>query len=350
MAQSGRNAIIHISDDDSTYLRIGNINQAGENINSETEDRNIIGVQFQSRAAMMLDRTISMGGFYDPANTAQMLVRDSLLSKTKVYTKYYPLGSDGRKQLMVVDSMSIGASVGGLTTVSFELSGAGAVSDLAGAAPSLSATETIPYSGRQALIKASGTATAMTDEATTDVGGTYTDYQITNTAKRIISPYGTVVVEVDSVAADTADYTVNRLTGTVTFGVALAGTEVVTVTADYLPLTTIADASEWSLDISNNSEDASVLGDTWMKRDNTLGDVSGNLSRFHVDNTFLSKLTAQSVVLLEFYVQDSSTPEARAWAYLTGIATDPQATSLITESMDWVGTIDLEGRSIAFLT
>lgn len=350
MAQSGRNAIIHLSTDDTTYLRIGNINQASEGITSETEDRNIIGVQFQSRTAMMLDRTMSMGGFYDPANAAQIALRDALLNKTKLYTKYYPLGADGRKQLMVVDSFSISASVGGLTAMSADLSGAGAVSDLASTAPVLSATETQPYSGRQALIKASGTATTMTDEPMTNVASANTNYQITEASKRIIAPYGAVVVEVNTVAASSALYTVNRLTGTVTFLTPLTGSETVTITADYLPMSTIADASEWSLDISNNSEDASVLGDTWMKRDNTLGDVSGSLSRFHVDNTFITKLTAQAVIVLEFYVQSSSIPEARAWALLTGVNTDPQATSLITEGMDFVGTIDKEGRSIAFLT
>lgn len=349
MAQSGRNAIIHVSDDDATYLRIGNISQCGENVSSETEDRNIIGVEFQARSALMLDRTLSMSGYYDPANVAQILVRDSLISKTSLYTKYYPLGTDGRKQLMVVDSFGIAASVGGLTTMSADFSGAGAVSDLAGAAPALSATETQPYSGRQALIKASGTGVGMTAEATTD-GGSHTDYQITDAAKRIISPYASVTVLKDAVAESAANYTINRLTGTVTFLSALVGTEAITVTSTYLPMTTIADASEWSLDISNNSEDASVLGDTWMKRENTLGDVSGSLNRFHVDNAFITKVVAQAVIMLEFYVQSSSIPEARAWAILTGVATDPQATSLITEGMDWVGTIDTEGRSLAFLT
>ncbi len=349
MAQSGRNTIVHVSDDDSTYLRVGNISQAGENIPSSTEDRNVIGVQFQSRTPTMLDRTMSLSGFYDPANAAQILMRDAVLEKTKLYTKYYPLGSDGRKQLMVVDSLSIGVSTAGLTTVSFEFSGAGALSNLAGAAPSLAATETQPYSGRSALIKASGTGVSMTDEAMTDLGA-HTAYQITDAAKRIISPYASVVVEVDTVAAAASSYTINRLTGTITFLSALAGTETVTITSTYLPLSTIADAKSWDLSVSNNSEDASVLGDTWTKREPTLGDVSGSFARFHVDDAFITKVIAQELLLFEFYVQSSSTPEARAWGYLNSAGIDPQATSLIEESLDWSGSIDTEGRSIAFLT
>lgn len=350
MASSGRNAVFHVSTDDTTFLRIGNISKVDEQLPSATEDRNVIGVQFQSRAALMLDRSLDIGGFYDPNNAGQLALRDALLDKAKLYTKLYASGADGRKQTMVVDSFSIDASVGGLTTMSAKLSGAGEVTSLPGAAPALSATETQPFSGRSALIKASGTGVGMTDEATTDVGGTHTDYQITAAAKRIISPFAAVVVEADTVALAENLYTVNRLTGTITFAVARGSSEAITVTSTYLPMTTIGEASEWSLEISNNSEDASVLGDTWAKRENTLGDVSGSFSKFHVDNTFITKLTDQSVVLVEFYVQSASIPEARAWALLSSISINVEATSLMAESTDWQGTIDTEGRSVAFLT
>lgn len=347
MAQSGRLAVLHVSDDDINFLRVGNLNQAAESIQSQTEDRNIIGTEFQSRAALMLDRTVSCSGYYDPLNAGQMMIRDALIGKDELYTRAWPLGEDGRKQLCVVSSFGIGVSTGSLTTFSAELAGAGPVTNLAGAAVALPATETLPYSGRSALLKATGTPTAMTTEATT-ANATWDVYTITDAAKRVIAPYASVSVFVDATPV-TSGWTVNRLLGTITFAVALTSSEVVTVTTDYLPRVTMAECPEYDLTINNNAEDSSVLGNTWMTRENTLGDVSGSFQRFHVNNNFVDRVIAQNVLLLEGFIQSDTTPEFRAWVYLTSTGVDPQATSLIREAVDFQGTIDREGRSIAFV-
>src|SRR5690606_14139279 len=89
--------------------------------------------------------------------------------------------------------------------------------------------------GYNVALKTSSTSTAMTDDATTQIGSTKS-YQITNTAKRVIDPDVAVVVEdggtpVDADDIESIDYT----GGTVTFvgGYTVSGS--VTMTANYLP-------------------------------------------------------------------------------------------------------------------
>jgi hypothetical protein len=68
--------------------------------------------------------------------------------------------------------------------------------------------------GKKALVKISGTATAMTAEATTTTDDQ--NYQITDTAKRILPLDATIVVD-DNGTPTVESYTLNRLNGTVTF-------------------------------------------------------------------------------------------------------------------------------------
>lgn len=102
-----------------------------------------------------------------------------------------------------------------------------------------------PTAGFLAVVKTAGTSTATTAEPTTD-GGAHTAYQITNTAKRVLDPAVAVVVYKDAVEQASSLYTLDYLTGTVTFATPLAAEAVVTITANYLPLLTVATARDVS--------------------------------------------------------------------------------------------------------
>lgn len=102
--------------------------------------------------------------------------------------------------------------------------------------------------GRKALVKVSGAGVAFLDEATTKVTAN-TVYQITDAAKRVWDRSATITVEVDAdgagaggfVVAAASTYTVNRLTGTITFNADQGVDAIVRVDGTYLPLSTAAE-------------------------------------------------------------------------------------------------------------
>jgi hypothetical protein len=69
--------------------------------------------------------------------------------------------------------------------------------------------------GKKGLVKVSGSPLTLTSEATTDAGD-HLNYQITNTAKRVLDPTAAVTVKENGVTT-TQPYTINRLNGKVTF-------------------------------------------------------------------------------------------------------------------------------------
>jgi hypothetical protein len=110
--------------------------------------------------------------------------------------------------------------------------------------------------GYAVSVKLTGTSTAMTDAATTALSATR--YQVTDSTKRVLDPAVAVTVEVDGAPATATDYTLDYLFGIVTFGVDPDG--VVTVTANYLPLLTVALARSVSVSMSRVELDDSQLG------------------------------------------------------------------------------------------
>jgi hypothetical protein len=99
--------------------------------------------------------------------------------------------------------------------------------------------------GYNALVRQSGTATAMTAEACTLVSGK--TYQITNSIKRMISYLDTLTV-LDNAVDHTANVlSIDYLNGTVTFTAAYTVTGPVTLTGKYLPSAVIAKARSFTL-------------------------------------------------------------------------------------------------------
>lgn len=100
--------------------------------------------------------------------------------------------------------------------------------------------------GYQAVLKKSGTSTAMTTEATTQIGATKS-YQITAPARRVID-YNTALTVFDNGVDQTAElFSVDYLFGLVTFKPGYTVTGPVTVTGNYLPLGDIARARSFNL-------------------------------------------------------------------------------------------------------
>lgn len=112
--------------------------------------------------------------------------------------------------------------------------------------------------GYNAAFYGTGTSTAMTDEACSEISGTV--FQVTDTAKRILDHDVAVVVKANAVT-QSGNYTINYNTGTVTFTDGTHTGETITITANYLPRHLVAKLRTGTVSLSWDSEDTTALAD-----------------------------------------------------------------------------------------
>lgn len=197
--------------------------------------------------------------------------------------------------------------------------------------------------GKRGQVLAVGSPLAFTDEATTATGNI--SYQITDATKRIWARFATITVE-DAGVPTVEDYTVNRLTGTVTFGSAVA--RVITVTGQYLPTTTIGCATSYDFSISADNQDSTCFANEWIDRTQGLKDFSASIGKFYdVNNYFWARLTADDDLLLEFYTEHTADPDLRAWVKIASDDFSNAVDGLSEESIDFEGTLDADRRVVS---
>lgn len=159
--------------------------------------------------------------------------------------------------------------------------------------------------GYKALVKAESSQIAFTDEATTTSDNI--TYQITDTAKRIWGFDSTIIVE-DAAVPTTEDYTINRFNGTITFD-SEDGGRVITVTGDYVLLTTVAEAKEWSFDGVMELPDSTVFQDTERGFTPALLTATATIGKFYsVDNYFIDMLFDGTTKVIELYPDSTGDP------------------------------------------
>lgn len=167
--------------------------------------------------------------------------------------------------------------------------------------------------GKSASIKISGAATSFTGEATTTDDNQ--NYQITSATKRVWDRATTPTVLDDGIAT-TESYTVNKLTGTITFATVDALRGVVTVTGKYLPMTTATYAHEFSYNRGVDLMEVNKFGDTHKACLAGTKFASGTLSQWDVTSEyFADALTAGNPVVIEFLYEIGADP-IRVWALL----------------------------------
>lgn len=151
----------------------------------------------------------------------------------------------------------------------------------------------VVYAGYSAVVRMSGTSTAMTGEAATLVSGT--TYQINNTAKRIWNPDATFIVY-DGVTP-VVPTSFDDLFGTVTLPSAPAGA--VTITGAYLPVFEIAGAHSWSANMVQELLDSTPFKttDTYRRKTPALKAASGDIA---VYDSGLSTLTGADFSAVTF--------------------------------------------------
>lgn len=130
----------------------------------------------------------------------------------------------------------------------------------------------MPVTGYASTLKVGGTATAFTNEPTTELAATTpnTKYRITDATKRAVDPAVAVVVEVDAdggggggyAVVPSTDYVFNYATGTVVFDANQGDDALVRVSGSYRPLYTVAQAKGLTMTFSRDILDKSNFEDS----------------------------------------------------------------------------------------
>lgn len=196
--------------------------------------------------------------------------------------------------------------------------------------------------GRKAKVRVSGSPLTLTDQATS----TSDDLTFTITAptKRVLAPEADITVEVDGVAADPANYDLNRLQGKVTFDSAQTGAAV-TITGKYLPLSNAAEAYEFSYTLEADNQTAPVFQSDWQRRIQAKIDFTASLSQYYADKTFIQKLIDGNIVIVEFYINGNL--DIKAWSILSSGEPSASADGLVEEAIEFEGTTDKEERAVS---
>lgn len=205
------------------------------------------------------------------------------------------------------------------------------------------------FAGKYANVKASGAGVVSNGEATTDVGGLHTTYQITNAAHQVLDPQATITVKKNGTAQASTLYSLDRLFGRAMFFTPLLGTDTVTMDVTYLPMTTVAGARGAELSVNQMPIDATTfasLGNT--ERTWGLRDANGTVDRItQMDGVFFTALEAGTPMVVEFW-RNQTTVDWRAWALFTKQDFKATVTDLVGETISWESKPDANDRSVSF--
>jgi hypothetical protein len=211
------------------------------------------------------------------------------------------------------------------------------------------------HAGRKALVQVTGDPVVMANEPCTD-SGDHQIYQVTNAAKRVFDPTAAVTVKVGG-AVTGESYTLNRLTGRITFAAINAGRAAVTVSTSYLPLSVAAGAKSYNYALVRTSVD-----DTDFDNANTNGgfptrlpgvyDITGALGlRWRdVDQTMQTVLLAGGVVLIALFADRAQAASMLIWAVLSKRDLQMARDGAIEHNVDFQGSADADGRAASLAT
>lgn len=383
MVLSGIDTIIQVStvedDADDAWETLYNMSSISMSHSGGSIDVGSFGTgDFSLRVLGMRDVTYSISGFFAVTDTSHQMVMNSWLNDTDLWIKAIfndgGAAEDGFKQKVKVASIDVSAAVDGIIEFSLDLEGDGQPTTTT--KETTTNTRVAPTRGIAALVKISQVSTTGTafggagsEEAMTDVGAALTVYQITNTVKRLLNPLATTPIafqkstdafsaDIDDVAA--SEYTINYLTGTITFLVAQAASTTVRVkasTGEYLTLANVGQAKSFTLTMQANNLDSTVFGSSdFMGRVQGQRDTSGNIGRY-IDTAaptqFHDAIQAGRAFVFDFYSDATDAADQDGWDFrvrglITGRSNDVNFDSLSEEALDFEGTSDDQGNAIAF--
>lgn len=201
--------------------------------------------------------------------------------------------------------------------------------------------------GRKAdiyIVAGTGSGTAFTSEACGALSGALTTrqhYRITDTTKRFWNPAATLTVETspDGIAWSTAapgTYQVGYAGGLIVFNTSQASGTQVRASGEYLSVSQLGEAYQWTLDAALDVADQTTFGSTWKSFKTTQRGATGSFRRYFVDSYFLTN--AANPLLLVLYSDYSASVRYEALAKLTQNSIEAMTSGLVGESLSF--TVD----------
>lgn len=207
--------------------------------------------------------------------------------------------------------------------------------------------------GYNSTVNIGGTTTAMTTEATTVLDPpTYTKYQVTNSAKRLLDPNVVPTVYKNGSLVSASLYTVSYLFGTITFTSGNLVTDVITVTGSYLPLVAVANGKAFSYDVKRDQLETSVFGTTNKVKTagligatgsidfiDTIRDQQGSIAGYD-----FFELVQNATLIVIDYIPGTSGQRFRALILVATAAQKTQVAGMVEGSMSWELTPGQQGQ------
>lgn len=201
--------------------------------------------------------------------------------------------------------------------------------------------------GNKTTLKVNGTATALTDEPTTEVSGTV--FQITDASKRVLVPDSTFEVEVDAVAADSSTYTIDYLFGKITFDSTQTGSTVTISSSGsgdhgYYPMAAWANGYSVTLTLARIELEKTVFGDDAVGRTPGTQDCNGSVEVYDHGLTDFTGTTTNvedilsggQAILLEIDLDGTGTYLLRAWVRIQADEVSVDVDALVEETVNLV--------------
>ncbi len=180
---------------------------------------------------------------------------------------------------------------------------------------------------------------AFVDQATTDVGGLHTRYQITNATYRYWDSTQAVTVKKNAVI-QTSGFTIEHLSGFVVFDAPLLGTDVVLVSGTALTVAEVAGMFGWKLDPNLDLEDTTSFADNgWKSFTPTLNGFTGSAEAYWVNGDHQALLAAGADVIFLLYVDDGASKRRyEAFGQIKKIGTELPVKGVVKENVEFEGT------------
>jgi predicted secreted protein len=110
------------------FNNVGGLNSGSQSCSAGTQDVTAFGDDWVRRVVGLRDASYSLSGFWRPTDTTgQIVIRNAFIAGTSVWIQFLPDGTTGFAQEALVSSFEISTSVDGVSEVSIELEGNGAI-------------------------------------------------------------------------------------------------------------------------------------------------------------------------------------------------------------------------------
>lgn len=188
-----------------------------------------------------------------------------------------------------------------------------------------------------AVYLAYGVATTFTNEAMT-ANVAKTVFTIDAAARRFWSLSDTLTVKYDG--STVTNYQSIQYPGGVVTWAITPGNLAVTCSGKYLPIVQLGNIRSWSLEVAQDYQDVTVMGDTMRVNEPTFRSASVSIEKFFVDETvFEDVMVPQLLVGYDLFMDATLGSEARftGYGYISSQSISAAVEGVVEEPLQLIG-------------